>query len=513
VQDDLTWHIYRHSSADEVYLLNEGSHGNGPKQQAYVSFARKDDWEFCSFPVHDGFYNYLPNFMESILADVLEEDAYATMHSMFRRGKGRCVHPALRNVRGPDGYLISRGYRNGESIARLNACWVDVDCYKIGLSHGQIIGQVYDLQRVGALPTPSYLKDSGRGLWICWLLGKEERAYREDVTLWSVIQNQLLRMFSSVGADAQSVDGARLSRLVGSVNTKTEDSKRATMMIFARGTDGKPIRYELADLARQFGIEHQQKPKRCKLESKPAAAIVAKERGIMGQFARWKYDEDRFWLLVETLRRTVPTGTRNAHNLIIGGILRHRHWYDNDGGIALNNAIEDAAQRLWKHHPRDDREYTLDVIRKQIHKAAFGRQTNKQKLFARSIADRLAVTTDEAEKIRDLIQTNSKGTWPPATGQEPMNRPLTRKETRERVERYLAEHDWLKGLTDSEAAARIADDTGLQVSRETVRGMRKAHQPTKPKPDLATPLLPLDENALEAVLANARRRHGIDDKS
>jgi hypothetical protein len=502
---ELDWNKYSQVSADELRLLHGGQHATGPKQKAYVSIGRRDDWNVCSLPVHRGFDNYLPNFIESLLADVLEEDSFATMNSMFRPGHRDCRHPTLRGMLGPDDNPLKEGYRKADGIARLNACWVDVDCYKLGLTHGQVIGQVYDLQRDRKIPTPSYFKDSGRGLWIVWLLGKETRSFREHVSLWRRIQTQLCSMFTAADRNAGN-DPSRLSRIVGSVNSKTEDDKRATYVVFGKGTDGQPIRYELADLAKRLNIDLDQYQRR-RVTSSGTVTLTAKQKGWKGQHQRWKLDEDRFWLLVETLRRTVPVGTRNAHHLVIGGILRLRYKYEPD---AIHNALEDAAQRLWKHHPRTDKEYSLELVRKEIKHAAFGRQAGVM-LTGQTIADKLALTTDEAERIRDLIPTNSKGTWPPATGQEPITRTLTRPERRERIIRYLAEHHWLPGLSDQEATTKLAEDTGLEVSRETVRRLRNAHLPPKPTPELRTPPLPLaDDATLPDFLVEARRRHGLE---
>ena len=92
-----------------------------------------------------------------------------------------------------------------------------------------------------------------------------------------------------------------------------------------------------------------------------------------------------------------------------------------------------------------------------------------------------------------------------------MTRTLTRKERRDRILSYLADHHWLPGLSDQEATTKLAEDTGLEVSRETVRRLQNAHLPPKPTPELRTPPLPLvttDEDLTEA-LAKARRRHGL----
>jgi hypothetical protein len=503
----LQWNDYTKVSADELKLLHAGPHATGPNKKAYVAVGRRDDWNLCSLPVHNGFDNYLPNFIESLLADVLEEDAYATMNAMFKHGHRYCRHPALQAVYGPDDKPLREAYRRSDGIARLNACWVDVDCHQIGLTHGQVIGQVYDLQRDGTIPAPSYLKDSGRGLWIVWLLGKETRSFPEHVTLWRVMQAKLAAMFASSGSDRGSgVDPARLSRCVGSVNSKTDDRKRATMVVFGRDGSGSAIRYGLHELAERIGIEHTPKAKLTKKSD--TVSLTNKEKGHRGQYLRWKTDQDRFWLLVETLRRTIPVGTRNAHNLVIGGILRGRYKYEMD---AIHAAIEDAARRVWKCHPKtDDREYTLDRVRKEIKQTVFGRQAGIM-LTGQTIADRLKLTTEEAEQIRDVIRTSGKGTWPPAAGQEQLSRPLTHDERRTRVRDFILANGLIEHPSNRDVASML-EDAGLKASRELVRVIRSELRPPAPTPDATPrPLPTFDEKDLVKVIKKQRLKHGLDD--
>lgn len=497
----LPWSDYQRVSARELQLLHGGMHASGLSKKAYVAIGRRGDWNTCSLPVHTGLHAYLPNFLESLLAEVLDEDSFATMNSMFRPGRRYTQCEALKDVLGPDQRRIMEAHRSSESIARLNACWVDVDCYKLGLTRGQVIGQVYDLQSEHKLPSPSYFKDSGRGLWIVWLLGMEVRSYPNDVMLWKQIQAKLVTMFTAAGSDAQSTDAARLSRLLGSKNTKAD--KRANMVVFTSDTSGKPIRYELGTLAHMLQVEP---PTRRVTNKAGTGKLSNKAKGWKGQHQRWKLDVDRFWCLVATIRRTIPVGTRNAHNLVIGSLLRQQHQYEPD---RLYAAIEDAAQRVWKHHPRDDKEYSLNVVRKEIRKAASGRQT-AVRLTGQTIADLLGLTTREAELVRDLVKANGGGTWPPAKGQEALlPTKLTRSEIRSAIVRYLEGHNYFPAMTNRAIAELVEQELGLSVSHEQIRRMR----PAKPTPTATTPPLPLDVDpiaALDQALTTGRRRQGLD---
>lgn len=492
MSDSLNWTNHTRTHAEELMLLAEGAYPVDPKRKAYLVVGKKTgddrDWNGCSLPVHGGFNAYLPNFIESILADVLAFDSYATMNAMYRPGHLYSRWPELSGIESPEGGPIKAGYRDAEAIARLNACWVDCDYYKLGLTAGQVIGQIYDLQKEGTIPAPTYLKDSGQGLWIVWLLGLEPRAFPEHVTQWRAIQRKLACMFANHNADLGSGnDPARFSRIVGSVNTKA--NRHANMVILGRDTSGQAIRYKLSELAEALGVLIQRKPK---LPQGKPAKLSNIAKGYAGIKGRWENDEKQFWALMETIRNKVPIGTRNSTNLILGAILRHRYKPEE-----LAQAIDTAARRLWKRYEREQNkeEYTLERVTKEIRASAIGRQRSVN-VTHRYIADALAITTAEAQALRDLVPIKSqlasqkpKG-WPAATGQEQLTREaLSRKEVRERVTNFLVQS---KLINETEGFAAIADTVlnklGLKVSDETIRKICKAHRPPSDETQLDLPL-------------------------
>ena len=118
----------------------------------------------------------------------------------------------------------------------------------------------------------------------------------------------------------------------------------------------------------------------------------------------------------------------------------------------------------------------------------FGRQASIN-LTGQTIADRLKLTTEEAEQIRGLIQTSGGGTWPPATGQEPLSRPLTPKERRTRARDFIVANGLIDDPSNRDLVA-ILDDAGLKVSRELVRSIRSELQPPAPPPNSKPQPLP-----------------------
>jgi hypothetical protein len=486
-QPNLPWSDLVKVSATELLLLTGGEHLDKPEAQSWVTLATKPktgdlrDWNLAALPVHKG-NQYLPNFIEGVLDTVLDEDSYNSLQCMYRAASLGPDNPQythskeLAKILGPDGQRLRAAYRDAEGIARLNCCYVDIDYYNMGLTPGNVIGQIYDLQNEGKIPPPSYLKDSGQGLWAVWLLGIEPRSYAEHKAQWRAIQAQLHCMFSNAGSDSQSSsDLARLTRITGSKNTKCD--RRANMVIFARDNEGQPIRYRLNELAESLGCRIAKRVK-----TDPLIKLAKSAKSVKGQIHRWKWDELRFWSLVETIRKRIPEGSRNAHCFVIGAILRHRH----EVPAILDEEIHAAADRLFRRMERSkerSERYTLAKAVKDIQAAAKGKKRGS-KIPAQKIANRLKLTTHEAEMLRDLHQTTSKGTWPPAQGQPEMAPRMDRAYRKSVILKWMVSKGFQVSPPSRELAEIIRDQLGMKVSHETINQYRKELRPPQPPPEM-----------------------------
>jgi hypothetical protein len=487
-EHELQWTNHKQVSAAELMLLTGGPHKRRPQDQSWMVIGTKPkagdlrDWNSVALPVHNS-NEYLPGIVESVLATVLDEDAYNSLQCFYRAASLGIDNPQfthrkeLADAIGPDGNKLRAAYRDSEGIARLNCCYVDIDYYNLGLTAGNVIGQIYDLQADGKIPSPSYLKDSGQGLWAVWLLGLEDRHYPSNWEQWKAIQAKLHCMFANTGSDSQSSsDLARLTRIVGSKHT--EANRRANMVIFGRDNEGQPIRYRLNELSDSLNCRII-KTKRVKTE--PIIKLAKSAKAVKGQIARWEWDEKRFWSLVETIRKRVPEGIRNAHNFVIGSILRHRH----NVPAILETEIQAAAERLHRRidqgRKRADR-YTLRMVEREIRAAALGRK-RAVKLPAQQIADRLKITTYEAETLRDLHPTNSGGCWPPATGQPELKPTFDRNYRKSVIINWMVSKGYQVSPPSRELAAIIADTLGMKVSFKTLAEYRKELKPTPPPPE------------------------------
>lgn len=141
--------------------------------------------------------------------------------------------------------------RTLESLRYLNALYIDIDYYKTDYRKESVL---YFLQKdfFGTkVPVPSYVIDSGRGLYLVWLI---ERVPSMALNLWKAMEYYLYEQLKEFGADRKALDPTRVLRIIGSINSKS-------------GTEVKVIdkydyRYDLKTLKLEYLPEVIKKPMR-----------------------------------------------------------------------------------------------------------------------------------------------------------------------------------------------------------------------------------------------------------
>src|SRR5207245_7908 len=98
----------------------------------------------------------------------------------------------------------------------LNANFVDLDCYRKKLSFEAARCRVSRMVRAGIIPKPSMIANSGRGMWLFWLLHDEKdrnlppkgdpKYYANNFHLWRIIQEALISRLRHLGADPVAKD-------------------------------------------------------------------------------------------------------------------------------------------------------------------------------------------------------------------------------------------------------------------------------------------------------------------
>jgi hypothetical protein len=465
--DEPPFRHYTRPTSEELETLNP--HGIGwfnlaikPREGEFGFKERNEGGEYPLVPIASlpAARNLLPGFIEA-LTETLEGDAYATINPFYKHAHAYAQHPALANLTDIDGKPIRVAVHRttnrtlSEQVATLTAVWADLDVYRVGITEGMAWGVIWDAQRAGHIPPPSYIKASGKGLWVFWLL-QPNLAWPEDREQHYRIQKRVCSLLQPLGADPNALDAARYSRIAGSVNKSS--GRRVDCAMLVDG-NGELPRYTLDELAEWFKVSKQRV---ISAQCRSAKKTINQVKGIRGQRARWALDHERLMIFAERIRKTIRKGNRHSLCLITGAIIQHIKQSESD----RQRLIDDTARRLWDCFA-DRRGWSLVRVQREIIEATKTIRADIR-ISHQTIADALEITTVEAEQLADL--TKRKKSWPPATGQEPLRPTATPKQLRAARRRWLASHRQLtNGLPLRTVAEMIADETGIVASHETIR--------------------------------------------
>lgn len=155
-----------------------------------------------------------------------ELDSYMSMNTLINKGK--CIK------------------RDKEHVGRLKWLYVDLDYYNSvyrAFSKQQIVGLLEQDYFGQKIPEPTYVIDSGRGLYLLWKVDEHSNAYSR----WAKMQIYLTEQLQEFGADRKvASDSARVLRRIGSIN-----SKSGTKVQIVRNQD---VKYSLTNLLREYII-------------------------------------------------------------------------------------------------------------------------------------------------------------------------------------------------------------------------------------------------------------------
>lgn len=149
--------------------------------------------------------------------------------------------------------LIAPGKHSGKYVVKLNALFADLDYYNNpdfkDLTAEQMVGL---LEQELDYPTPSFYIDSGRGIYIIWLL-ESTFATNKSKKFWQKIEDSIINLFKDFSIDTKVRDLARVLRLIGSKNSKVDRVVKIieSPLMIGRTFDN-PLRYELSDFAEFF---------------------------------------------------------------------------------------------------------------------------------------------------------------------------------------------------------------------------------------------------------------------
>ena len=109
-------------------------------------------------------------------------------------------------------------FRRLEYLKELKAQFIDLDTYKTGFTKEQILMNLEENYFNQSIPRPNFIVDSGRGLYLIWLLNSVPS---KALPLWKAIEEYLYSVLKPFGADRQALDPTRVLRVPGSINSKS----------------------------------------------------------------------------------------------------------------------------------------------------------------------------------------------------------------------------------------------------------------------------------------------------
>lgn len=164
--------------------------------------------------------------------------------------------------------------REKDSLKRLNAFYVDIDCYKAGLTQQQVITALREEYYGTIIPVPTFVINSGRGIYLIWKLNNEDcKAYSK----WQAIEDYLVDSLIPLGADSCCRDVSRILRVPFSYNSKSN-----SMVKIEEFND---LVYTIYSISKEYEIypSYAPKKKRSRVASKAqrwAVSQIASSLGI-----------------------------------------------------------------------------------------------------------------------------------------------------------------------------------------------------------------------------------------
>lgn len=110
--------------------------------------------------------------------------------------------------------------RQTKAVRHLNAFFVDLDIYNMGVSKNDVLQGIDFLVGTERILRPTFVMSSGRGLYVIWKIEDVPGYYKKTKNMYNHVQDYLVNTFSDLGADTAAKDIARVLRVPGTINTK-----------------------------------------------------------------------------------------------------------------------------------------------------------------------------------------------------------------------------------------------------------------------------------------------------
>jgi len=133
--------------------------------------------------------------------------------------------------------------RGVDNVKRLNALYIDIDCYKVSKTKEQVLYELEQDYFGHSIPVPTFIIDSGRGLYLIWQINEGAEA----LPRWNRVQKYLYEQLKALGADSSALDAARVLRVPGSVNSN--NGEKVKIIEFNN------VKYTLHEIIHEYSID------------------------------------------------------------------------------------------------------------------------------------------------------------------------------------------------------------------------------------------------------------------
>jgi hypothetical protein len=232
----------------------------------FISFAvggGHGDWNQVVSIRADALDTYFPEFTSQLLRDSL-----VSINASF------CTLAKHKNA--PYGRPLHRR----DTLRYLNAAYVDLDYYDLGLERWQVVAEVARLESDGVIPPASLTIDSGRGMWLMWMLHdpanelqSHPSARHDDLQLYGKINRALHGRLAHLGADSIPSAASHV-RAPGSFRMATGKVVRWD----AHGTTAKAFSYSLQWLTDFCGVSVRERGKAERMALADSSAPTGQQR-------------------------------------------------------------------------------------------------------------------------------------------------------------------------------------------------------------------------------------------
>ena len=418
----------------------------------FISFAvggGHGDWNQVVSIRADALDTYFPEFMSQLLRDSL-----VSINASF------CALAKHKNA--PYGRPLHRR----DTLRYLNTTYVDLDYYKLGLKRWQVLAEVARLEADGVVPPASLTIDSGRGIWLMWMLHNPANelqshpsARHDDLQLYGKVNRALHDRLAHLGADSIP-SAASYVRSPGSFRVATGEIVRWD----AHGTTSKAFSYSLQWLADFFGVRVREREKAERMALADSSAPIGHRRNG--------------WLQTNANRMTVVS---TLMDLRAGGFQKGNR---NAGAFYYALALKGVgvgrpeARECVKQMAQDCRPPltvgAIDGAVTQAYKKNPNGSVRSVVLSYGTLADALDITPLEAGAISQAIGGKM---FPSAARFGPQirttnfkRREVNRSEARRADIRALLDQQTSGGVPSYRAMAKLLlEYSGIQVSHVTVR--------------------------------------------